>query len=84
MEKPAETPCKIALAPGMELEAIMVIAWKRGGRRRSSSLLLGLRKRRARVSSVEDGEKEKESSDLRREGERFSGCGTEKKGKWEI
>jgi len=77
-----EMPCEIALAPGIELEAMMVVAWKRGGSRESSPVLLGLRERRARVSGVEDEEKEKESSDFG--GERFLGCGTEKKGKWEI
>jgi len=57
-----ETPYEIALAPCVELEAMMVVARRRSGRRGSPPLLLALRERRTRVSGVEGEEKEKESS----------------------
>ena len=57
-------------------------AWRRSNYHGSSPLLLVLKERRARVLVVED--EERELSNFRGEEERFLGCGTEKKGKWEI
>ena len=73
--EPAKTPCEIVLAPVVELETMMVDAWRRSGYRRSSPLLLDLRERRARVLGVEDEGKEKDLSN-------FEGRGREIFGMW--
>ena len=75
MAKLAETPGEIILVSVVELGTMMADAWRRSGYRGSSPLLLGLREKRARVSSVEDGEKEKQSNV-------FEGRGREIFGMW--
>jgi len=55
----------------VELEAMMVVAWRRSGCRGSSPLLLGLRQRRTRVSGAEGEEKEKRASDFKGRGRDF-------------
>ena len=52
------------MAPVVVLEVMMVVAWMRSDHRGSSPSFLGLRERIARVLSVEDEEKEKESRDF--------------------
>jgi len=71
MSKPVETPGEIVLAPVVELGMMMADAWKRSGCRGSSPLLLALRERRARVSGVEGGEKEKKVNDFKGRGRDF-------------